>query len=811
MKRNSFLSFLKSTMDRHEKPTTPIYIGLNMKGVADLAVEGGESVQNLHVTLLYGFLDADFPKFHDNDDATVRIQSAIEAIREDIPDTLHFDRIGRFKASESSDGKDVIYAQVEQGQLEELHKRLLQELKKNGIEVKKTFTTYKPHMTLKYVDPDEEHPLTEIDHTGTIKSITYGIGQDGVGEGEEHRTVAKAFDIFKSDDDKRLVFGWANISRTKDGKTVLDLQGDTIEPEDLEEAAYEYVLNFRDTGEEHISTLRKKGKLVESIVFTKEKMQAMKIPEGMLPEGWWVGFYIEDDDTWEKVKNGTYQMFSIEGKGQRIPLEKSDKINGCGVIVIREDGKILTGTRCDGGKHANQICGPGGHVESGETPEEAAIRETQEEFGITPTDLTQIEIQDGGRAYGKSAIFICTEYDGEPQTDEEEMTDLKWRSITELQDEKVYAPFLQSLELVEDALYEVEAEEEKEVAKTFDEILKFNPFHDAQGRFANKNGFATYSANPKTKAGAMAITRSMQGGHGRTMNVHPESKGESITQNARWLATGQKPKVPAAVSRARYQQRKQQQQQQQQQQQAAKPKQTKPPVNVDSKGFKDRDDADFHDLYNGRGYYQQQQLSKTAKQAADRYLNPNTEAGSLYNFSQNMNHAIKNGTINQQPRYKAVYDELIRNMHNLGHNVNLTRYDHGGALDDMLAHAGKTGGHRNMSVSQIKKALVGQTYGDKRILSTSYNDFKNANNHHTFTTREVKITYRAKASTQVLMPGDGPGGKFGEMLLAPTGANGKNNKYKIVDVKLTGKKARPKGTPMSNLTLKQIEVVVEVE
>ncbi len=60
--------------------------------------------------------------------------------------------------------------------------------------------------------------------------------------------------------------------------------------------------------------------------------------------------------------------------------------------------------------------------------------------------------------------------------------------------------------------------------------------------------------------------RSAAAGHGRTLNVHRESKGESITQNANWLKTGKKPRVPATVSRARYQQRKQNQQQNQQQQ-----------------------------------------------------------------------------------------------------------------------------------------------------------------------------------------------------------------------------------------------------
>lgn len=97
-------------------------------------------------------------------------------------------------------------------------------------------------------------------------------------------------------------------------------------------------------------------------------------------------------------------------------------------------------------------------------------------------------------------------------------------------------------------------------------------------------GFKTYSANPKLKAAQPSILRSNQAGHGRVLNVHHESKGESITQNANWLQTGQKPAVPAAVSRQRYQQRKlrqqqqaqQQQQNQQQQQQKPQPQQQKP-------------------------------------------------------------------------------------------------------------------------------------------------------------------------------------------------------------------------------------------
>ena len=90
-------------------------------------------------------------------------------------------------------------------------------------------------------------------------------------------------------------------------------------------------------------------------------------------------------------------------------------------------------------------------------------------------------------------------------------------------------------------------------------------------------GFKTYSANPKMKVAQPSIMRSHQAGHGRVLNHHRESKGESITQNANWLTTGQKPAVPAAVSRQRYQQRKlRQQQQAQQQQQNQQQQQQKP-------------------------------------------------------------------------------------------------------------------------------------------------------------------------------------------------------------------------------------------
>lgn len=84
----------------------------------------------------------------------------------------------------------------------------------------------------------------------------------------------------------------------------------------------------------------------------------------------------------------------------------------------------------------------------------------------------------------------------------------------------------------------------EEVNKSVDHIEhieKFNPFHDSLGRFSSSQGMKTYSANPKTKAGQMAIGRSTAAGYGAVMNVHRESKGENIRQNDNWIRSGQKP------------------------------------------------------------------------------------------------------------------------------------------------------------------------------------------------------------------------------------------------------------------------------
>lgn len=118
-----------------------------------------------------------------------------------------------------------------------------------------------------------------------------------------------AMQIAKINEDEQLVFGWASVSMTKEDQLVVDSHGDVIEPAELENAAYEFMLDFRKSGERHEGG--SVGEVVESVVITKQKAEAMNIEAPHT--GWWIGVKIQDAETFAKVKSGEYEMFSIEG------------------------------------------------------------------------------------------------------------------------------------------------------------------------------------------------------------------------------------------------------------------------------------------------------------------------------------------------------------------------------------------------------------------------------------------------------------------------------------------------------------------
>lgn len=115
----------------------------------------------------------------------------------------------------------------------------------------------------------------------------------------------------------------------------------------------------------------------------------------------------------------------IEGVGCR-PL----MMVACGVFLFDKDGRILLTKRADD----QTWCAPGGSMELGETPEEAAKREFFEETGLTLGDLTLINIfsgeechhiyPNGDEIYAVDIHYLCYEYSGTFHKQEDEVLEL---------------------------------------------------------------------------------------------------------------------------------------------------------------------------------------------------------------------------------------------------------------------------------------------------------------------------------------------------------------------------------------------------
>lgn len=230
---------------------------------------------------------------------------------------------------------------------------------------------------------------------------------------------------------------------------------------------------------------------------------------------------------------------------------------------------------------------------------------------------------------------------------------------------------------------------------------------------------------------------------------------------------------------------------------------------ANNSAFSDTDTQGFHDLYNGRGYFQRQQFGIDSELARQNYLAANVEdvrygGDGVHSLSQNMNWEMMND-LPMSPTHQATMDGLNDAMHNLGYNLNLQRYDHGSFVDRLLSQFGIRGTTTSMTEAQLRRALVGKTFTENKFLSSSYNDFKNASDPSTFTTREVRIEYRAKASTQAFMPGDGPGGRLGEIIMAP------KQSQRIASVSVSPVyNARSEGSSRYTQNRKQITIVIEI-
>ena len=119
--------------------------------------------------------------------------------------------------------------------------------------------------------------------------------------------------------------------------------------------------------------------------------------------------------------------------GQQVELStraEEGKVYGGEVLLIRKKR----------GLGAGKINGPGGRIDDGETPIEAAVREVREELCISPTDVRQhgellFQFTDGFSIHGY--VFRADGWEGEPEETEEAIP--LWTPLDRIPYEEMWA------------------------------------------------------------------------------------------------------------------------------------------------------------------------------------------------------------------------------------------------------------------------------------------------------------------------------------------------------------------------------------
>ena len=163
-----------------------------------LAVEGGESIDDMHVTLFY--------KKGLTPEQAKRVQEVFDDVWPHYhPIEIELDgKLSRFEASESSDNMDVLYAPILSDDIHSLRQDLLERLAEEDIHPSDAHPDYKPHITIKYVEPgtDEDFEIEPVSFDISAAVFSPGGGKvAGVIGTEESSPDGDMTDVAGSRDD----------------------------------------------------------------------------------------------------------------------------------------------------------------------------------------------------------------------------------------------------------------------------------------------------------------------------------------------------------------------------------------------------------------------------------------------------------------------------------------------------------------------------------------------------------------------------------------------------------------------------------
>ncbi len=131
---------------------TMVALHLPREIAEQVAIPGGESPESMHVTVAY------LGKNLTEEQKSCALAAVRRISQKSGPIKATLGGVGRFSASHTSEGKDVIYLSVDSPDLTRIRPQLLEELAADGIEPSNAHG-YVPHVTLAYVPTTARTPI----------------------------------------------------------------------------------------------------------------------------------------------------------------------------------------------------------------------------------------------------------------------------------------------------------------------------------------------------------------------------------------------------------------------------------------------------------------------------------------------------------------------------------------------------------------------------------------------------------------------------------------------------------------------------
>jgi 8-oxo-dGTP pyrophosphatase MutT (NUDIX family) len=130
--------------------------------------------------------------------------------------------------------------------------------------------------------------------------------------------------------------------------------------------------------------------------------------------------------------------------------KRDTKPGGVGCIVTDEHGCYLMGIRTGKDKDAGKWALPGGKIDKGETPEEAAVRELYEETGVRAR-VTRVGpiVAIPERAWRHVAVFLEMDPPGQVPHDTAELIGVGFTPMYSVVRENLFTPSQVILEAIE--------------------------------------------------------------------------------------------------------------------------------------------------------------------------------------------------------------------------------------------------------------------------------------------------------------------------------------------------------------------------